>query len=163
MSKKFEKETEIRQFTVRMPLYVFLSKTRKPKYINLNTFRNLVGQENNNMKIAYKKLVKELYDKGLIPNDIYFDKYEVIFILNPVTKRRRDLDNVLSITSKFFVDAIVELGVVNDDVHFNLGRLEMLMGRYYKYEELEDELFYEFFNEGFVEITVKEVLENKEA
>lgn len=61
---------------------------------------------------VYKDLLSFSLDK--LPK---MDKVLVEFIVYPKTKRDLDLDNVVSITSKFFMDALVSAGKLTDDCY----------------------------------------------
>ena len=64
----------------------------------------------NNAKKAYKAAMKDQIDSLPV-----FPAVEATFILYPGTKRLTDIGNVLSIHEKFFMDALVEAGKLEDD------------------------------------------------
>ena len=76
----------------------------------MNTYRNLHFQINNQVKIKYKELLKEqlIGVKIKTPVEITYKVYKA---------RNNNLDkmNVVSITSKYLLDAITELGCWTDD------------------------------------------------
>lgn len=102
--------------TLTSPLSVKLSP-RKQMILNLNNYRNLYFRTLNNAKIVYKEIMKEpILEK--VP-----DKLEKIAIQYKVfkgDKRRFDIGNVCSVHQKFFEDAFVELGKLDDDRHENI-------------------------------------------
>tara|TARA_R110002012_G_scaffold318308_1_gene536405 strand:+ start:41884 stop:42162 length:279 start_codon:yes stop_codon:yes gene_type:complete len=62
------------------------------------------------MKKKYKELMANQINK--LPT---FSKIEIHYKLFPKTKRLCDINNIISITDKFFSDALVELGKLEDD------------------------------------------------
>jgi Holliday junction resolvase RusA-like endonuclease len=102
-----------KQVTLSVPLYVMIPRKTMPprKYIlNLNYYRNWQGHESNNIKIAYKDLLKSTLENLKFPYRITID-----FQLWKGTARRTDRANVLSIHEKFFCDALTEFGCIPDD------------------------------------------------
>lgn len=91
------------------PLTVPVSK-RKKFILNLNNFRNCHFQVLNKAKKTYKELIREEF-KFVAP----FDKVHIHYVLYPKTKRLTDIANVISIHAKFFCDAMVEYGLIEDD------------------------------------------------
>lgn len=105
------------QMKINLPLFIDIPrKTMKPRrmYINLNNYRNWNYIVNNQVKKIYKEKV---YDA--IPDEYrnfkYITKVRMTFRLFPGSKRKIDRSNVLSITEKFFCDALVEIGMLRDD------------------------------------------------
>lgn len=93
---------------IHSPLRIALGK--RLFALNLNIYRNAHYLLLNKAKIEYKKLIKEQL-VGLIlkpPVCITYTYY-------PPDKRKSDLGNVLPIHAKFFEDALVELGCLEDD------------------------------------------------
>lgn len=98
------------EYLVSVPLFIETGVLkRKKNYINLNQYRNWHYQVSNNLKIAYKELVKP----QLV--DLKFNKIKLTFVLYKGSKRKIDRSNVLSIHEKFFCDALVETGCITDD------------------------------------------------
>ena len=94
---------------IKSPLSVALSGKKK-FILNLNNYRNLHYMASNKAKIQYKKDI----DSQLA--QLYtFGKISLVYILFPVTKRKTDISNVLSIHDKFFCDALVERKIIKDD------------------------------------------------
>lgn len=85
--------------------------SRKKFILNLNNYRNLHYRLLNKAKILYKDIMKEqILSKG--------KKYDKIFIMYTIyqpSKRKFDIGNIASIHQKFFEDALVELGGLEDD------------------------------------------------
>ena len=90
-------------------------KTKPPKRyaVNLNSYRNWKFIVSNLIKREYKRLVSIAIPKEMEP--IRGKKVRLIFTLYKKTNRRIDRANVLAVTEKFFCDALVELGYLEDD------------------------------------------------
>ena len=104
---KYDEETQ--SFVIESPLYVIVG--RKKFMLNMNDYRNAHYQVLNKAKIEYKKLLRD--DILSLPakmGRISID-YEIILGDN----RRHDGMNICAVTSKFFLDALVEYGVLPDD------------------------------------------------
>lgn len=137
---------KIQEFTIKAPIYVELGVKKKKKYyLNLNLLRNQVGHLNNNIKREYKKVIE-----ALIPQDVFFEKFELEYELFLPNKLKRDISNVCSIVDKNFCDAFIELGYGVDD---NYEFVQKVTYKYGGYDE---------HRRGYVLITVREVKENKE-
>ena len=94
------------------PLWVQLSKSAKGKkyHLNLNQYRNWHYLVNNNIKKKYKELLADQL------NNLKFKgKIRLTYILFRDTNRKGDKMNPLCIHDKFFCDALVELGCIEDD------------------------------------------------
>lgn len=95
------------------PLYIDIKrKTLKDKrvYINLNTYRNLHYAVSNKIKKMYAEVVREQIEGVIIDTPV-----EIFYKVYKPTRRKLDKMNVISITSKFLLDAITELGCWEDD------------------------------------------------
>lgn len=95
------------------PLYVDLPrKTKKDKrvYINMNSYRNLHFLVNNQVKKMYLEAVREQLEGVVIQTPV-----EVTYKVYKKTARRLDKLNVISVTSKYLLDAVTELGCWEDD------------------------------------------------
>jgi hypothetical protein len=98
------------QITISMPLHVVMGVKKKKKfYFNLNQYRNWHYQVSNNLKIIYKELVTPQI-QGLS-----FKEIDLRFTLFKGSKRKMDRANVLSVHEKFFSDALVDIGCLEDD------------------------------------------------
>ncbi len=78
--------------------------------INLNTYRNLHFQVNNQCKKMYKELMREQLEGREIDTPV-----EIIYQVFKPSKRSLDKMNVVSIASKYFLDAVTEYGCWEDD------------------------------------------------
>lgn len=95
------------------PLYIDIErKTMKDKryYINMNTYRNLHHRVNGMLKKKYLEAVREQLEGVKIETPC-----EIIYRVIKPTKRRLDKMNVISVTSKYLLDAITELNCWEDD------------------------------------------------
>ena len=92
---------------VTTPLHIKMG--RKNYAINLNTYRNLYYVVNNNLKREFKRIIHDQI------KDLKFDRVEMEFKLFYKDKRKRDKFNIVSITEKYFMDALVECGALKDD------------------------------------------------
>ena len=123
------------------PLFVRLTKTDKGKkyHLNLNQYRNWYYTTNNNIKKKYKELITDQI------KDLKFEgKISLTYTLFRGTKRKGDKMNVLCIHDKFFCDALVELGCIEDDNDEYIVEHVFKLGGYDK-------------NNGRVEIIIEEV------
>jgi len=103
----------VHKIEIKAPLAVYLPrKTMKDKRIavNLNTYRNLHFLVNNQAKKIYaKEIDKYIRDKKMAtPVTIEYRVYKQ-------SKRHLDKMNVVSVTSKYLLDALTEAGVWPDD------------------------------------------------
>ena len=108
---RFDEETGC--FVIESPLSVNVGK--KKFMLNMNPYRNAHYQVLNKAKQEYKRVMKD--EILSLPNmeKIVID-YEITFGDN----RRRDGMNIASVTSKFFLDALVEYNVLKDDNYKNV-------------------------------------------
>ena len=83
--------------------------TTKKYYINLNNYRNWHYIVSNNIKQSFCEELIELRGVKLKT------PIEISFTLFKGSKRKMDRSNVLSITEKFFCDALVHYGCIPDD------------------------------------------------
>lgn len=111
---------------VTLPLFVLLPrKTKADKRIslNLNVYRNLNFIVNNQAKQIFKQAVAtQLKDVKLNA------PIEIIYTLYPKTKRSLDIANILCIVDKFFCDALVECGCIEDDNYHFLPKVSYRFG-----------------------------------
>lgn len=100
-----------REYKVSLPLFIRLG-LKKPKnyYINLNGYRNWYYHESDKLKKEYKKLVAEQIES--LPT---FTKIRTSYYIYYNTFKVFDLMNIGSVSSKFFEDALVEAGKIEDD------------------------------------------------
>ena len=95
------------------PLFVMLprkTKNDKRVTINMNTYRNLNGFVNNQSKIIYSNIMFGQLHGLKIKTPI-----KVTMQLFKPTKGITDKDNAISITKKYFFDAMVKFGCIPDD------------------------------------------------
>lgn len=103
---QFDEESQC--YVITSPLYVYVG--RKKFMLNMNDYRNAHYQVLNKAKVEYKRLLRD--------EILQLPKMNVININYDVTlgdNRRHDGMNIVSVTSKFFLDALVEYGVLEDD------------------------------------------------
>lgn len=95
------------------PLYIDLPRVRtKPKrvYLNMNAYGNTNTFTNNEVKKAYLEAIREQIEGKVIHTPI-----EVKYKVYKQSKRRLDKLNVVSVVSKYLMDALVNLGCIEDD------------------------------------------------
>lgn len=79
--------------------------------ISVNWYRNAHFQQANNAKIEFKKLIQgqlDSFDKIKTPIKIKYTYYKKI-------DNSPDLDNFIGTVKKFFQDALVESGLIEED------------------------------------------------
>jgi len=132
----------MREFKVRMPIYVSIGIKKKRKiYLNLNLFRNEHHHINNNVKKEYARIAHSLLPTLKRP----MKQIELEYTLYLPNKLKRDISNVLSICDKSFCDAIVQHNLIEDDNYEYLKKVTYMYGGYD-----EDK-------KGYVDILIKEV------
>lgn len=92
-----------------LPLSIPVSKNRS-LLLNLNVYRNAHYQSLDKAKKLFKEFIKPQLEP--LPK---FDKVHLRYTLYPKTKRLCDIANICSIVDKFFSDALVETGHLEDD------------------------------------------------
>lgn len=98
------------KFNVVSPLFIEIGVTKKRKiYLNMNTYRNLHYQTNNQVKRAYTALIGKQIPK------VTLNKIKITYTLYVGTLRALDIANVCSVVDKFFCDSMVTRGVIEDD------------------------------------------------
>lgn len=78
--------------------------------LNLNNYRNTHYRSLNTTKINYKRLMEDQIKD--LPN---YDVITVHYTVYPKSKRKFDIGNVVSVHKKYFEDALVEFGKIEDD------------------------------------------------
>lgn len=101
----------MKSYTVNMPLGVVNSKG-KVKSFNLNQYRNWHFRTAHSMKKIYHELAIVEIIKSEIPK---LNKITMDFKLYKKSRVQRDKANFLCIHEKFFCDALVEHGILDDD------------------------------------------------
>ncbi len=104
-------------YTIMAPLVVPQSKTKNFS-LNLNVYRNAHHFTLNTSKIRYAKTIESQIDKLPV-----FTKIELAYVLYPKTKRLCDISNALCIHDKFFCDALVKAGKLEDDNYIFLAKV----------------------------------------
>lgn len=104
-----------------LPLYGVTKKGA----IAVNWYRNAHYQESNGAKKKFKKLIQDQLDQ--------FDKIETPIKIKYTYFAQRnnspDLDNFVGTAKKFFQDALVESGLIEDDnIHFIVANSESYGG-----------------------------------
>jgi hypothetical protein len=117
-------------YILEVPLRVLVTKT-KWFSLNLNQYRNTHFQVLNKSKVAFKLLIREQVD--VLPK---FSQVKLTLTLFPKTQRKCDLDNVLSIVTKYTQDVLVTSGKLWDDdytcipeLNFRFGEVDKLNPR----------------------------------
>jgi len=100
----------------------------KKFYLNLNQYRNAHYHTLNRAKVLFSTQVQPDIDK--LP--VFSEPVELEYTLNPGSKRRMDIANVLSIVDKFFCDALVSSGKIPDDSHQYIKKITYLFGEVQK-------------------------------
>jgi hypothetical protein len=103
-------------------------KTKDDKVfnLNLNIYRNAHHMTLNQAKILWKDVVKDAVSRSetrpcVAPMVFIYTAY-------PATNRKFDLGNVLSIIQKFTDDALIEMGLINDDSYKVIPAIKYLFG-----------------------------------
>lgn len=96
-------------FVIESPLSVPVS-SKKKFMLNMNDYRNAHYQVLNKAKVEYKRLMRD--DILQLPN---MEKVSISYEITLGDNRRHDGMNICAVTSKFFLDALVEYGILSDD------------------------------------------------
>lgn len=98
---------------IKSPLSLVLPRKTKDDrkvYLNLNGYRNWHFQVSNQIKQLYcEEMMEFLYRKKFTP------PISLTFTLWKGSNRKIDRSNILSITEKFFCDALTHYGCIPDD------------------------------------------------
>lgn len=95
------------------PLYIDLKRVRsknKRVYLNMNSYGNCNTFVNNEVKKYYCKLMYSQLYGVIIPTPV-----EITYQVFKKSKRKLDKMNVVSVTSKYLLDAITNYGCWEDD------------------------------------------------
>lgn len=104
---------------INSPLSVPISKSKR-FVLNLNVYRNTHYQSLNKAKASYKAVMAEQIQA--LPR---MGRVVVNYTLYPKTRRLTDIGNVVAIHKKFFEDAMVEFGIIEDDNYLHVtGSIE---------------------------------------
>lgn len=99
-----------------IPVITLISPLRVPQttskdfILNLNHYRNAHYRTLNTVKKRYKEIMQEQI--LTLPR---YDRIGLMFTLYPKNRQLTDVANVCSVHEKFFADALVELGKLEDD------------------------------------------------
>lgn len=102
--------SKVQEYTV--PISLEIGVVKKKKYfLNLNQYAKWHFQERNQLKRLFKKeIAKDI--KHLTPLK---GSCRVCYTIFYPTNRKFDIDNIGSVVTKFNMDALVELGILDDD------------------------------------------------
>jgi len=117
-------------------------KTKADKVIpiNLNWYRNAHYQVSNQAK----KIYKQSMTNQIMPLPM-FGSISISMTYFSKTKQKSDIDNWCSVNNKFFQDALVELGKLEEDNYLYVPKVS------YSYGGLDPR------KQGYIEITIKEL------
>ena len=124
------------------PLYIDLPRVRtKPKrvYLNMNAYGNTNTFTNNEVKKAYLEMIREQVEGKVIVTPV-----EITYRVLKGSKRRLDKLNVISVVSKYLMDALVTCCCFPDDNDDYIKTETILPTKYDK-------------NNGRVEINIKTI------
>lgn len=96
-------------YTIHLPYSIPVTKKKK-FYINLNQYRNTHYFTLNKAKTEFSLLVQDQISK--LPK---FSQVSLEYKVFPPTARDLDIMNICSVADKFFCDALVEYGILEDD------------------------------------------------
>lgn len=112
-------------YKVSLPLFIKVSKNTK-FYLNLNKYRNAHFHTLNTAKRVFKDIAEKELKKTNLPRMIREISIEYIYYNG--TKAKSDIANVCSVVDKFFSDALVELGYLEDDNYEHLKNIKFTYG-----------------------------------
>lgn len=89
-------------------------KTNKRYWLTMNNYRNWHYQISNKIKVEFKSIVEP--QVSILPDlSMMWGQIHLHYIYFPPNRAARDLMNVVSVVDKFFQDALVECGKLEDD------------------------------------------------
>lgn len=101
--------------------------------LNLNQYRNAHFRVLNPAKVNFEILARGLIRRQKIPK---LNQVSLEYVFFPGSRQRRDTNNVCSIVDKFFSDALVSAGIIEDDNYnfivdsrFRFGQIDKLNPR----------------------------------
>ena len=124
------------------PRVVYLPRVNvddRPYRVNLNTYRNAYHAVNAQAKKAYTEAMREQLEGLKIKTPV-----EISYKVYRPTRTRLDKMNVVSVTSKFLMDAITEFECWEDDSDDHIKTEVIFPTEYDK-------------NNGRVEVTIREI------
>jgi hypothetical protein len=119
-------------------------RKKKTLWLNLNNIHTMHHHQYNNVKKKMKAIINDI---GL---KFYYEKYEVHYGVYLPDRLKRDVANVGAVVDKFVCDALQDLGFTPDDNYWYLQKVT------YEY------MGYDPDKQGYVEVTVTEVSDNKD-
>lgn len=109
-------------YVIDLPYFITIGKKRYS--CNLNGYRNAHYRVSNAMKKKFKAIIKPQVDKlPRFENPIKIH-YKIFYENN----RLFDIDNIVSVVSKFSQDALTELGVISDDNYKHIVQITGTFG-----------------------------------
>lgn len=110
------------------------TKNDKTYALNLNIYRNLNFILNNQIKHTYCNIMNERYRETIqIANYPISVRYTLYYGSN----REVDLSNICCVVDKFFCDWLVSCGIIKDDCHKHIQKIEYVWGGIDKNERVE--------------------------
>jgi len=131
------KTTESSIYTLKAPYFIELRGKRYP--CNLNSYRNTHYRIMNQLKKKFKDLMREQIET--LPT---MNRVKIHYIIHYENARSYDIDNIVSVVSKFFQDALVELNRLPDDSFNHITKIIGTAGNISR-------------NDGYIEIKIKEL------
>lgn len=113
---------------LKLPYSVPIPTKKEPNKkfaLNLNAYRNAHFHVLNKVKILFKELVKTQVED--IPK--LEGKISLTYTVFPKTRVKLDVSNICSIADKFFSDALVELGKLDDDNFEHIPTIRYVYGK----------------------------------
>ena len=104
-----------------LPLSIKLR--RKSYALNLNLYRNTHYMTLNKLKVAFNSMVQDQIAQ--LPR---YKSVSLIYTLFPKTHRLCDVANICTIVDKFFCDALVNQGKLEDDNYIFVPHVEYRFG-----------------------------------
>lgn len=99
----------VKEENISLPLFVYVSKKTRKRWLTLNQYRNWHHSIKNNCKVQFTKDVTHLLDFK-IDGEI-----EIEYNYYAPDRRKRDLMNVIAVVDKFFQDAMVNSNCIESD------------------------------------------------
>ena len=111
-------------------------KTKKDKTyaLNLNIYRNLNPILNGHIKIAYCEQMNRMHE---VTSRVEIYPISVRYTLYYGSNREVDLSNICCVVDKFFSDWLVSRGIIKDDCHKHIQKVEYVWGGIDKNERVE--------------------------
>ena len=118
-----------RELVIKLPIFLEIGIRKKKKfYLNQNITRNIVFHLLNSLKKEMKRVVAGLLNEEVTSWNLA--RYELELTLYLPNLLKRDVNNVCGVIEKFATDALVELGVLEDDNYNHLQHTSFKYGGY---------------------------------